>query len=68
MFRWIADNAETLIAAGVILFAVGIAVFSLVRDKKKGRKGSGCPGNCAACGMCCGMKKDGTTDEAEQRA
>ena len=55
MFTWIAENAVTVIAAAVLLVVIGLAVFSLVRDKKK--KTGGCTGNCAACGMGCSCGK-----------
>ena len=58
MAEWIADNAVTIIAIAVLLVVIGIAVFSLVRDKK--RKSCGCSGNCAVCGMgssCCEKRK-----------
>ena len=51
MFAWIADNAVTIIVIAVILVLIGIAVFSLLRDKKN--KKGGCTGNCATCGMGC---------------
>lgn len=54
---WLAKNALTLIVAAILLIAVGLAVFSLVRDRKKG---SGkCTGNCSCCKMGCayGNKK-----------
>ena len=51
MFAWIAENALTLAVIAVILAVAGLAVFSLVRDKKK--KKGGCTGNCATCGMGC---------------
>ncbi|MBQ7171298.1 MAG: FeoB-associated Cys-rich membrane protein [Clostridia bacterium] len=51
MFAWIAENAVTLAAAALVLLLIGIAVISLVNDKKN-HKG-GCTGNCAACGMGC---------------
>ena len=51
MFAWIADNAAAIIAIAVILIVIGIAVYSLVKDKKN--KKGGCTGNCAACGMGC---------------
>ena len=53
MFAWITDNAETIAAAALVLLAVGIAVFSIVNDKRKMKKSGGCTGNCAACGKCC---------------
>ncbi|MBR0232243.1 MAG: FeoB-associated Cys-rich membrane protein [Clostridia bacterium] len=60
MFEWIADNAVTLIAAAAVLICAGLAVFSLVKSKKRRGGCSSCTGDCAACGMCCsgGRKKD----------
>ena len=57
MFAWIAENALTLAVIAVILAVAGLAVVSLVRDKKK--KKGGCTGNCATCGMgcSCGVSK-----------
>ena len=54
MFAWIAENAATLIASAVLAAVTGVAVFSLVRDKKKNK---GCTGNCATCGMSCSCNK-----------
>ena len=51
MFAWIAENALTVAVISVILAAAGLAVFSLVRGKKK--KKGGCTGNCATCAMGC---------------
>jgi len=56
MFAWIAENFITLITAAAVLIAVGSAVFSLVKDKKKGS--GGCTGNCASCGACCSCNKN----------
>ena len=55
MFAWIADNAVTVAAIAVILIMTGIAVFSIVKDKKN-KKGR-CTGNCATCGMGCSYNK-----------
>ena len=55
MFAWIADNAVTIIAIAVILIVIGLAVFSLVKEKK--RSPGGCTGNCATCGMGCSYGK-----------
>ena len=49
MFAWIAENAVTIIVITVILVLIGVAVFSLLKDKKNNK--GGCTGNCAACGM-----------------
>ena len=57
MFAWIANNAVTIIAAAAVLLIAGVAVFSLVKEKKRGS--SGCTGCCATCrmGCSCGNKK-----------
>ncbi|MBQ9468418.1 MAG: FeoB-associated Cys-rich membrane protein [Clostridia bacterium] len=55
MFAWIAENAATVVAAAAVLIVIGLAVFFLVRDKKKGK--GGCTGNCATCGMNCSCGK-----------
>ncbi|HCH27967.1 MAG TPA: FeoB-associated Cys-rich membrane protein [Ruminococcaceae bacterium] len=51
MFAWISNNIVTIISVCVVLALIGLAVFSLVRDKKKGS--GGCTGNCATCRMGC---------------
>ena len=51
MFAWIAENAVTIIVIAIILVLIGVAVFSLLKDKKNKR--GGCTGNCATCGMSC---------------
>ena len=51
MFTWIAENAVTVVAAAVVAALIGVALFSVVRSKKK--KG-GCTGDCVSCGACAG--------------
>ena len=51
MLSWIAENAISIIVTAILLGLIGIAVFSLVKDKKSNR--GGCTGNCATCGMGC---------------
>ncbi|MBQ9545204.1 MAG: FeoB-associated Cys-rich membrane protein [Clostridia bacterium] len=57
MLEWITQNFATLIALAAVLALVALAVFSLVKDKK--RASGGCTGNCASCGLgcSCGKKK-----------
>ena len=50
MIGWIAANAVTIITVAVLLVIVGIAVFVLLKDKKRGGV---CTGNCATCSMAC---------------
>lgn len=58
MFTWIANNIWTIVICVVLLAVIGLAVWSLVKDKKKGKSSCGC--NCAHCAMagsCHGQKK-----------
>ncbi len=55
MFAWIANNAVTIITVVLLLVVIGIALFSLLKDKK--HKSGGCTGNCATCGMNCSSGK-----------
>ncbi len=55
MFVWIADNAVTIVSILIIFALIGIAVFSVIRDKKS--KKGGCTGNCSTCGMGCSCSK-----------
>ena len=58
MFTWIANNIWTIVICVVLLAVIGLAVRSLVRDKKKGKSSCGC--NCAHCAMagaCHGQKE-----------
>ena len=51
MFAWIAENAITIIVIAAVLVLIGVALFSVIKDKKN-KKGV-CTGNCATCGMGC---------------
>ncbi len=55
MFAFIRDLAITMIAGAAVLIVTGLAVFSVVKEKKK--KTGGCTGNCATCGMGCSHNK-----------
>ncbi|MBR0507922.1 MAG: FeoB-associated Cys-rich membrane protein [Clostridia bacterium] len=45
---------------GAIALAIGLAVFILVRRKKRG---SGCCGSCGACASCCDCENRSGTKE-----
>ena len=49
MFDWIAENGATIGIAAVVAAVVGLIVFKMVRDKKKGKSGCGC--GCSGCAM-----------------
>lgn len=60
MLAWLAANIWTIVICAVLLAVVGLAIRSLVKDKKKGKSSCGC--NCAHCAMagsCHGQKKQG---------
>ncbi len=46
---WLAENITTIIICFVLVLIVALAVFSIVRDKKKGK--SCCGGSCGGCSM-----------------
>ncbi len=52
MLSWLSANLWTVLILLLLLFIVGAAVFSLIRDKRNGK--SSCGGNCSHCGACSG--------------
>ena len=50
MLSWLAENAGTILVVLLLLAAVGLIIFSRLRDKKKG-KASTCGCGCADCAM-----------------
>ena len=52
MLVFLSANIANIVVIAVILLVVGLAVRSLVRDKKAGKSSCGC--NCASCGACSG--------------
>ncbi len=56
MFAWFAENLATILTILVLTAVIGIAVYSIAKDKRN--KSGGCTGNCASCGMgCSGSRK-----------
>ncbi len=49
MFQWIADNIWALFVILVLAGIIAAAVYTVVRDKRKGKSSCGC--NCAHCAM-----------------
>ena len=54
MIAWITENAATILGIAAVLLLVGVALFSILRDRKNA-KGE-CTGNCATCGMGCSCR------------
>lgn len=49
MLDWLSENAATVIVSAVLVAVVGLIVFKMVRDKKRGKSGCGC--GCGGCAM-----------------
>ena len=49
MWTWIAENVGTILIALALLLVVAAIVYSLLRNRKKGR--SSCGGHCVSCPM-----------------
>ena len=48
VFAWLGANIGTILICAVILAVVALLVWSLIRDKKKGKS---CCGGCSGCSM-----------------
>lgn len=49
MLTWLSQNIATIIICAVLAVIFGLMLWSLLRDKKKGK--SSCCGGCAGCAM-----------------
>ncbi len=59
MLAWLSENVATLAVSSVLLVVVGLIVFKMVRDKKRGKGGCGCGcGGCAMAEICHGKNKN----------
>ena len=52
MFEWLAANLASVIVALVVLAVMGLIVWKLAKDKKSGKGGCSCGGECSSCGAC----------------
>ena len=50
MFSWLAANAANLLVCALLLLAIGLAIRTMVRDKRAGK--ASCGGSCGSCGAC----------------
>ncbi len=58
MLIWVAKYLPTVLICAALVVVVGLIIFSLIRDKRRGKSSCGC--NCAHCAMagsCHGQKK-----------
>ncbi len=53
MIAWITQNVGTILITLLIVLIVGGIIFSMIRNKRKGRSTCGCGcANCAMAGKC----------------
>lgn len=52
MLQWISANIGNILITLFLILIVALCIFSIVRDKKRGK--SSCGGSCAGCKMCGG--------------
>ena len=58
MLNFIIDNIGTIVVCLILAGIVGLAVRSLIVNKKKGKTSCGCGcANCPSAGICHGSKK-----------
>ncbi|MEE1056354.1 MAG: FeoB-associated Cys-rich membrane protein [Acutalibacteraceae bacterium] len=49
MLNWISENIGTISVSAVLILIIGLIIFKLIRDKKKGKSSCGC--GCSSCPM-----------------
>ncbi len=49
MLNWIYENIGTISVSAVLILIIGLIIFKLIRDKKKGKSSCGC--GCSSCPM-----------------
>ena len=52
MLEWFAANLATIVVLLVIAALVVFASRKMIRDKRRGKGGCSCGGDCGACGAC----------------
>ena len=51
MFEWLSQNIATIVICAALAVIFGLMLWSLLRDRKKGK--SSCCGGCAGCANAC---------------
>ena len=58
MLTWFAANLANIVIIVILAFVVGLAVRSMIRNKKAGKSSCGCDcGSCGACAGSCAMQR-----------
>lgn len=68
MIHWVAQNLGTICICAIVLLLIGVALFSLLKDRRNGKSSCGC--GCSGCsmrGVCHGAKKSPAAPKKEQR-
>jgi len=47
--KWLAENVGNIVVVIILLIVLGLALFSVIRRKRKGLSSCGC--DCGSCGM-----------------
>ena len=67
MFNWIQANFASIAVFLLLLLTVAAVLFSMVRDKKKGRSSCASCGGCAGCSGCSACGNGRPRDRAVER-
>lgn len=57
MIAWITENMGTIVITLLLILIVGAIVFSMIRNKRKGKSSCSCGGSCAHCNMCAACRQ-----------
>lgn len=49
MLNWFFENIGTISVSAVLILIIGLIIFKMIRDKKKGKSSCGC--GCSSCPM-----------------
>jgi hypothetical protein len=52
---WFINNLGTIVVALIVLAVTGFVIYTMIRDKKKGKSSCGC--NCGSCPSACSCHK-----------
>ncbi len=55
MIEWLAANWGTILVSVILIAIIGLVIYSMIRNKMKGKSSCSCGCNCSSCpagGMC----------------
>lgn len=65
---WLIENFGTIVAGGILVAVIGLVLYNMIRNKKKGKSSCGC--GCSACpaaGSCHKAEKKSMDDAIEKK-